>query len=210
MSDESESAIVAYLAVQFMGITDNNGWVPTAWGLAKSATYNPTAPQNIWDYLPVDNSAGATGANGPPSIDAYSPVMTLQFSFARDYPGSPSGGGPATATRLKTNGIFVQRNVDQVSPILMQYSSTSMRLANVHLVYQIVDRQKVSHYVTWLKLTKARVASYSYDTTRTEAVGGNAPSVSHYESLIFSFAAITFQSYSTSRGWSISTDTAID
>ena len=211
MAEESEGVVVAYMAAQFRGLSSNQGWAPTNWGQAAAASgYTPNTPNKAWTYLPVDTSAGATGENGPPTIAPYGPVRTMQFSVKREYPGSPSGGGPATATRAESSDIFVQRNVDQVSPLFMQYAMSGMYIQNLHLVYNILTPQNVSEYVTWVRLGNAVITGYYYDTSGKEGKGGQPAVVDHYESLTIWYTTIEFQSFTTTRGWNVATDTAID
>lgn len=208
MSEEFEEPVVAYMAIQFKGMPAASSWPETTWGkeMSEGHRYNPTKPKNPYDVLPI-NATDAT--KGPPSITAYSPLRTMQWSIKREYDGSPSGGSPVSATRGEPSDIFLQRSVDQISPILMQYGFTGMQLANVHLVYAVVSAESTAVYITWIRLTDAVITGYYYDTKTEEAEEGGVASVDHYETLTIWYSTINFQSYTTTKGWDSTKDTTI-
>lgn len=194
------------MAVQFKGVSQNNGWIPTTWGNAVANTYNSKNPKHAYDVLPISAS---DPTQGPPSINSYCPLRTMQWSVKREYIGSPSGNSVSTSTRAEPTDVFVQRNVDQVSPYYMQYSFTGMSLANVHLVYPILLPGGTSVTVTWMRLTDAVVTGYFYDTAAQEDKESEGMAVDHYETLTLWYGSINYQSYTTTKGWSALQDSPL-
>lgn len=209
MPAEIEEPVVAYMAIQFRGMDTDSGWAPTTWGTEMSTNqeYQPTSPANNWDVLPIDSGTTKNPIKGPPSIKAYSPLRTLQWSVKREYDGSATSGGPATAVTGEGSEIFLQRSVDQLSPNLMEYSFTGMMLANVHLVYPVLTAEKTASYLTWIRLTDSIITGYYYDTKAEESDAGGVATVDHYETLTIWYSTIVFQSYNNiSKGWNQDTD----
>ncbi len=212
----SGDPIVGYMAVQFKGISENGGWLPTTWGENVANAFTPANPNKVIDYLPID-STGSTPKNGPPKINAYSPVVGIEWTMESEYV-SGSYGGTRTASRVDISNLEVEREVDQISPYFMEYAADGIQLAYVHLVHMTrkqVDSNKPEQeksgssqmeLISWIILTNCFVSKYFYGTKAEKGEKGSAPSITHYEKVEFDYSTISFQSGTTTKTWSKGTD----
>lgn len=215
MSTEFDDPIVAYMAVKFKGIDTNSGWLYTTWGKSIAATVNNPGSRNPAGLLPVDGT-GNTPTNGPPHIQAYAPLTTMQWSVRREY-AVGSFGGARTAVRPSLSDVFVQRSVDEISPYFMEYASNGAQLANAQIVYRVRAPESPSttaaastpsfETVSWIQMTNVLVTGYYYDTKAEAGEDGEPDKVSHYETLTLNYSSIVFTSHTTSKSWSKHSDT---
>lgn len=134
-----------YIAIQFKGVTTDDGWLPTGSNLTT-------------EQLPISTTA----SEAPPSRASYAPVRRFGARLDREYEGTFSGNGPRSPIRADHRNLMVEKLSDAVSGNLLEYLCTGKQLAWVH----VVRLGEYGNLQMKLSMQDVQVVDFSFEATR--------------------------------------------